>query len=925
MPVLPPHVPKPENRPLHENVRWLASALGRVIRRFEGEEVFRAVEDLRTASRARRLGEHGAPSLNALQERVDAMPLPVAGGVARAFTLFFLLINTAEQVHRTRQFRAGPAGREEPPEAASLKALLDDLKARGHGAGDLARALGSLDVRPVLTAHPTEATRRTVLSLQARIADHLRARDGASETRRGELEDALEAEVELLWLTAEVRHDRPLVMDEVSTVLWYLEDRLLHAGRRVTERVRDAFREVFGERLPDVTPVGVGSWVGGDRDGNPFVTPEISLATAYRHAQAVLREYAREVDGLIERLSMSARIAPVPDRLRASIERDRGDLPAVWDANSRRDRDEPVRLKLSFMRERLDNTSQGYAARVEKRDVPHLPGYDGPQGFLDDLELVKESLYLARADYAERAMLEPLIDRVRIFGFFGLMLDIREDADVHAAVLDDVAEAIGAQSLGTDDLRRELLGRRPLLGPHVPVAERTRQAYEVFDVIRTIQDDIAPEAARTYIVSMTRSAEDLLRVLVLARDAGLVDLTGETPRSRIDVVPLFETRDDLRGAPEVMRALMNDPAYARQLRARGGRQEVMLGYSDSAKDAGLLPASWELYRAQEALSSLCEEQGVTLTLFHGQGGTVGRGGGSPVLRALAALPPGTVGGHIKITEQGEVISQKFGLLPVAEQSLEVLVTGTLAAAYRDWRKDVSDGEEARFRAMMDRLADRALPVFRDLVHEENRLFELFLRCTPVKELANVHFGSRPAYREKGTGTMAGIRAIPWVFGWTQIRLMLPGWLGVGTALSEALEEPGGRQTLRRMAEAWPFFDDLLGKVEMVCAKADLDVARSYVSELGGDKALASELDREFQRTVAAVLDIRGRDHLLTDQPLLQTQITLRNPYLDPLSLLEISLLKRKRALEPGDDDAALIDQILGTTLNGVAQGLRNTG
>ncbi len=443
--------------------------------------------------------------------------------------------------------------------------------------------------------------------------------------------------------------------------------------------------------------------------------------------------------------------------------------------------------------------------------------------------------------------------------------------------------------------------------------------------MRDIQDELGPSATSTYIISMTKSDVDLLRVLLLGREAGLVDLAADPPVSRIDVVPLFETRDDLEASTDIMRRLFSDKVWRRQLEARGMRQEVMLGYSDSAKDAGVLPAAWSLYKAQERFAEVAEEFGVSLTLFHGRGGTVGRGGGSPVYRALAALPPGTVDRRIKITEQGEVISQKFGLLPIAERSLEVMLSGTLLATITDWRDGLASGEEARFRGIIDRLAADALPVFRRLVYEQDRLFQLFQGSTPVRELAHVHYGSRPAYRERGAGTMKGIRAIPWVFGWTQIRLMLPGWLGVGTALSNIIAEEGGLDTLRRMAAAWPFFDDLLGKVEMVCAKADLEIARCYVERLGGDRALFDELEAEYQRTVDAVCAIRAYDGLLGENPVLRTAINLRNPYVDTLSLLQVSLLDKKRKTEDGTDDRTALDDALGTTLNGVAQGLRNTG
>jgi phosphoenolpyruvate carboxylase len=500
-------------------------------------------------------------------------------------------------------------------------------------------------------------------------------------------------------------------------------------------------------------------------------------------------------------------------------------------------------------------------------------------------------------------------------------MDLRDHAEVHAAAVADVASGAGLGELDAAALRKELLGRRPLVGPHVPLQESTRRVLDTFAAMRTVQEEGGPAAASTYIVSMTRGAEDLLRVLLLAREAGLVDLTAEPPRSRLDVVPLFETLDDLEHAPGILRGLLADPAYRRQLQARGNRQEVMIGYSDSGKDAGILASSWALYRAQEALAELFREAGVTLRLFHGRGGSVGRGGGSPVYRALAALPPSTVGGRIKITEQGEIISQQFGLLPVAERTLEVTLAGTLLQEFSDWR-DEAGGEEAQsFREAMERLSERSLQVYRDLVHEHDAVFELFRIATPVEELADARFGSRPSFRPGAGGGIGGIRAIPWGFGWTQIRLMLTGWLGAGTALAELEASPGGLERLQRMAEAWPFFDDLLGKIEMVCAKADLEVARAYVEHLGGDVALLARLEEEFRRTVAVLLKVRRRDHLLDDNPVLQAAIALRNPYVDPLSLLQITLLARKRA-QGGDER---LDAALATTLSGIAQGLRNTG
>jgi phosphoenolpyruvate carboxylase len=421
---------------------------------------------------------------------------------------------------------------------------------------------------------------------------------------------------------------------------------------------------------------------------------------------------------------------------------------------------------------------------------------------------------------------------------------------------------------------------------------------------------------------MTTSPEDLLRVLLLAREAGLVDLAADPPQSAIDVVPLFETLDDLERAPEVMRGLLDDPVYRRQLTARGKRQEVMIGYSDSGKDAGILTSSWALYEGQEALARLFAQEDVELRLFHGRGGSVGRGGGSPVYRALAALPPGTVNGRLKITEQGEIISQQFGLLPVAERTLEVTLSGALLQDFRRASAGTEPDARPEYRDTMKRLSARALELYRDLVHEHGALFELFRTVTPIDELADARFGSRPSFRPGAAKGIEGIRAIPWGFGWTQIRLMLTGWLGAGSALADVASTDDGLRRLRRMSREWPFFDDLLGKIEMVCAKTDLEIARAYVRELGGDLALLERLEEEFARTVDAVLRIREAHELLTDTPVLQSAIRLRNPYVDPLSLIQISLMRRKRA--GGSVDEA-VDAVLATTLSGIAQGLRNTG
>ncbi|MES2522993.1 MAG: phosphoenolpyruvate carboxylase [Gemmatimonadota bacterium] len=942
-----------EDLPLHHDVRRLAAALGSVIRRLEGDEAFATVESLRRDTRARRRGDlSDRVALPAILARVDALPVSLCATTARAFTLFFLLINTAEQVHRvrrTRVYERGAVGEGSADETdvgtlqpASARWTMRTLREAGHSASEVRDALVSLDVRPVLTAHPTESTRRTLLALQARVADLLLARDGVRDgagagTPSGgmrELDERLDAEIELLWLTAEVRDDRPTVMDEVSTVLWYLETRLVDASSRARQALVRAYEDEFGAQgavgtstdpLHTATPVQLGNWVAGDRDGNPFVTPATTLAAARRASHAMLGRHGRALDDLVERISVSSTIAPASPELLASLDENRSLLPDIWAANRGRNANEPLRLKLSYMSARVAATRRVVASRDAGEERPEAAAYSDAGELERDLLLVRDTLQDAGATRAARTTVDPALLLVRAHGFHGFRMDLRDHATVHVAAVDDIARAAGIATLDAAAMRAELSGRRPIVGAGLDVSDSTRRVLETFQAMRTIQDETGEAAASTYVISMAREPADLLRVLLMAREYGLVDLAGDTPRSRLDVVPLFETLDDLVSAARVMREMLDDPVYRRQLAARGNRQEVMLGYSDSAKDAGLLAASWGLYRAQEELAELFRDSGIELTLFHGRGGSVGRGGGSPVYRALSALPPGTVNLRIKITEQGEIISQQFGLLPVAERSFEVTMSGVLLHQFTDWRDTVDSADVERYRTRLDALSARSHRVYRQVVHESPELFTLFTTVTPIAELADARFGSRPAYRPGNSADIDGIRAIPWAFGWTQTRLMITGWMGVGTALAEACASPEGLAELQEMARRWPFFDDFLAKVEMVCAKTDLPVARLYVETLGGSAELLAALEAEFERTVTSLLAIRGDTTLIADVPVLQAAIALRNPYVDALSLLQVALMRRKRAAVSQGADHAQIDEALSTTLSGIAQGLRNTG
>ena len=660
------------------DIEWLTGRLLSVVRRIEGDETAATIIELGRTARARRSGT-GDVDLSTLKAQVEAVDLSRAGTIVRALTVYFMLVNTAEQVDRIRRSRC-----RDTCGATSLAETIASLSREGHTAEAVRSRIAELEVRPVMTAHPTEATRKTLLAQQGRIADALLARDHASAGERARYDASIDAEIELLWLTAEVVRKRPSVRHEVSTVLWYLEDRLLPASAMLDEVLEQAFETTFGEALRVGPRVPFGSWVAGDRDGNPFVTPEETVRAARRASCTISRHYLHQVDELMERLSISNAIVPAPRQLWTSLDVDRQDLPEVWSAKGRWHDDEPLRLKLAYMRERLVQTCEVFAGREQGQSLEMPGAYMRPEALLADLRLVCDALEHGGAHLCARRLVLPLMARVETSGFAGVRLDIRQHSEVHTQTLEAVVHQAGLDGIDSNAIRRELLGRRPFLAPGATISDETAEATrEVFRTISAIQAESGELATSTYIISMTRSADDLLRVLLLGREAGLVDLGGDPPRSSLDVVPLFETGSDLAAAPEIMQTLFADEAYRRQLMARGKRQEVMVGYSDSAKDIGVLPAAWTLYRAQQRLAEVARNAGVSLILFHGMGGTVGRGGGSPVARALGALPAGTVDAGIKITEQGEVISQKYGMLPLAERSLEVMYAGALRASMTD--------------------------------------------------------------------------------------------------------------------------------------------------------------------------------------------------------------------------------------------------
>ncbi len=981
--------------PLRNDIRQLGMLLGDTLKRFGGARLFETEEAVRALCKDLRAA-HGSAQSAQLEKQLKWMlhglSLSDAIGVIRAFSVYFQLVNLAEQHHRIRRKRFYERHTPNEPQRGSLADTLRTLARQKVKPATLQTLLDQLEIVPVMTAHPTEAARRTLLEKHRRIADTLAALDetNLSERQRDELNVQLAAEVEAIWQTDEVRHTQPTVLDEVNNALYYFETTLFEAVPDLLEELERQLAAHFpAVKLHEAAvPLRFGSWVGGDRDGNPNVKPETTWETLRLQQRTVLRNYRDSVADLSRRASESMRFCDATKELTESIQRDAEAMPELAERVRRRNPEEPYRQKFSFIYTRLENTLRRNE-RLEKAlhvttptDAlisirPGLPIitqltdastdsqaiYHSGQELYDDLRVARDSLRSGKAIYAAR-QIERLMRQVATFGLHLAQLDLRQHSERHTAALDEITARLGlAKSYAqmneaerTKWLTGELQTPRPLVSSDDQYNAETNESLNVFRVMRRALDEISPRCLRTYIVSMTRDVSDLLGVLVLAKQAGLVECgvrsaecgirTAETsvsakapqrkedsairnPQSaiessalRISVAPLFETIEDLQHAPDVMERLFTNPVYREVLAAQGNLQEVMIGYSDSSKDGGIFTSSWELYKAQEHLSEVAQRHGVTLRLFHGRGGTVGRGGG-PSHEAILAQPPNTIAGRIKITEQGEVISSKYGLADIALRSLELKTSAVIAASLPQAAQTVPP----RWREVMEELSVTAFAEYRKVVRNTRGFYDYFTQATPVEELQHLRIGSRPAKRKAGSQSIDDLRAIPWVFGWTQSRHLLPGWLAVGTALDRFIRQNKAEHLtlLREMYEQWPFFRSTLSNIEMTLAKSDFQIARQYAERAANQQQaqrIFALLETEHAQAARVVLQLTGEKQLLDRTPVLQRSIAVRNPYVDPMSYLQVELLARKRKLKTADED--LLYAIL-LTINGIAAGMRNTG
>ncbi len=888
---------------LRGDIRRLSTLLGQTLVHHGGPELLELVEQVRRLSRTPEDGE--------VTRVLSGLDAGTAVSLTRAFSQYFQLANIAEQRHRARELAAThPDGR------GPLRRLMERL-AESADHDEVQEVLARAELRPVFTAHPTESSRQSVLAILRRVAVAL---------DQGAPDDRLAALVELLWQTDELRPGKPTVADEARAMGWYMEQ----LGRTaVPDLLAEFDREArnAGFTVPEgARPLVLGCWVGGDRDGNPNVTPAVTREVLELYSDRAIRIHEGLVEELISELSISTRVIGVSEELRGSLARDRRALPEVYDRFVRLNANEPYRLKLCYVQAKLANTRD----RIRSRGA-HRPDRDylGPNTFVADLTVLDRSLRAHLGARIADGTLARALRTARALGLHLAELDIREHSQRHHDALGAVYDALGElpvpyASLSREErtalLSRELDGGRPLVRRHYGLPAEAREVLETFDLLHDVQHEFGREVARTYIVSMCRGVDDLLAVAVLAREAFMVELHHD-PRSSIDLVPLFETAEELSQAGALLEGLLSVPAYRQQVRNRGDLQEIMLGYSDSNKLAGITTSQWEIQRAQRQLRDVAAKHGVRLRLFHGRGGSVGRGGG-PAGEAVASAPHGSVDATMKVTEQGEVVSDKYSLPALAHDNLEIMLAAMLEATLLHQSSRWDDATLGRWDEAMDVVSGAARSAYRGLVGNPG-LPEFFNTATPVDELGKLNVGSRPSKRPgKGAPTLDDLRAIPWVFGWTQTRMVVPGWFGLGSGL-RAAREAGFEAQLDEMRQ-WAFFTNLLGNVEMTLAKTDLRIAGVYVAKLV-DPSLHPIFDAivaEHALTLREVLRLTGSTTLLARHPVLRNTLAVRASYLEPLHHLQVELLAQRRKSDEPDAD---LHRALLLTINGIAAGLRNTG
>jgi phosphoenolpyruvate carboxylase len=913
----------PDRDRLSEQVHLLGDRLGETIVEQEGRGLFDLVEEVRGLAKAHRAGDGAAGER--LLRRIEALPLPESRGVVKAFATYFQLVNLAEERERVRVLRQREreAHARSGPVGETIASAVRELRDAGRSPEEVQALLERLLVMPVFTAHPTEAKRRTVLTKLARIADVLRVLDLESATPEEEraADETLREQLVSLWETEETRAYKPDVMDEVRNGLYYFETTLYDLAPQVAASLERAVAAHYpGCRVPPAF-LRFGSWIGGDRDGNPLVTVAVTEEALRAYHELALRLLRRGIERLHGHLSTTERRGVEP----ALLESLKADAAAFPDEAARAEPRyvrQPYRQKLRYVYRKLGATLEA-SGRPWRTDHVPLPGtYANASELLADLRLVQASLRAHGGARLADGRLGTLVRQAEIFGFHLASLDMRQDSRRHESAIAEVLGRYGVaaryeeapEEERTRLLSAEIRAGRPFAPHRLDFSPPTNETLDLFRLVRRAHERVGPACVGSYVVSMAREPSDVLAVLLMAQDAGISE--------RLDIVPLFETVADLHAAPRTMERLFENPAYSRHLAARGRMQTVMVGYSDSNKDGGYLTANWQLHLAQRALAAVCRRLGVTLTLFHGRGGTVGRGGG-PTNRAILAQPPDSVGGRLRLTEQGESVTNRYSNPALARRHLEQLVHAVIVAGERAAAASPRGGSWERALTKLSPLAERA---YRELVHDTPELPRYFRAATPLDEIEHLNIGSRPARRGPASG-IDELRAIPWVFAWTQSRVTLPGWYGLGSALATWAGDDESRWSeLGTMYREWPFFKTLVDNAQLALRTADELIAGVYASLAApADRdAVFPRIAEEYRRTEAAIRRLTGQEDLLDEAPWLQRSIRVRNPYIDPMNYVQVALLRRLRE-NPGEAEAEEMREAVRLSVNGIAAGLRATG
>ncbi len=932
----------PSDKALRSRVKLLGTLLGNVLRSQAGEEVYQAVETLRTGFLDLR-NKNSTTDRNKLTQMVNELDPATLSKVIRGFSIYFSLVNIAEESFQHDQRRELAQLGE--TFYGSFEHTIKTLKEQGIDAEQLSGLLSSLAYIPVITAHPTESKRRSVMeNLRTIFQTNEKLRNPQlNQIQQDEISIELENQIRVLWNTDEVRSQKPQVADEIRLGLYYARRTLFNAVPEVYRNLEKAVIKHYGANenqkpnIPVPSFLSFGSWIGGDRDGNPNVKPETTVFALLLQSQVVLLEYIQRIRELSRELTHSSNFCEPLEAMLAAEEQDEGLIQRVFRDKLERFETEPYRRKLHITRFRLEQNLIAIKNRLQGKGANdnHAWRYTNESEFLNDLHLMQESLRNHGDDASANGNLNDLIRLVETFGFYLLKLDLRQESTLHSETVAEIFQHFFNRNdyLSLDEEQRLSLLAESISLSDVPqikrsaLSEQGREIVDTFYVMREMQKELSTKTFGAYVISMTHEASHIMEVMFLARMVGLIALNGDECRCDIAVAPLFETIEDLGHIEPVMSTLLDNPTYQKLLRSSGNIQEVMLGYSDSCKDGGILASSWNLFDAQKKITALTSDRGVALRMFHGRGGTLGRGGG-PTHDSILAQPIGTVHGQIKFTEQGEVLSFKYGNQETAIYELTMGATGLIGASRGVVMNNLLD-DRKDYLEIMDELAEHGEHSYRDLTENTQGFLDYFYEATPVTEIGLMNIGSRPSHRKKGDRSKSSVRAIAWVFGWAQARHTLPAWFGIGTALETwRANDPARLTKLQKMQLEWPFFNALLSNTQMALQKAEMDIAKEY-SSLCEDPQMAEKvyqlINDEHTRTVNQILHITKNNTLLEENSALALSLTRRSPYLNPLNHIQIDLLKYYRSLPENSDERAIwLDPLL-RSINAIAMGMRNTG